>query len=54
MGVFMLRQIRFSQLLCPLCALLCLTLNISPSRAADRPNILLIVAGDAIWLGIRK
>ena len=32
-----------------LCALLCLTLNISSSRAADKPNILLIVADDLGW-----
>ena len=37
-----------------LCALICLLLNISASKAADRPNILLIVADDAFWLGIRK
>jgi hypothetical protein len=29
-------------------------LTVSPSKAADRPNILLIVADDAIWLGIQK
>ena len=37
-----------------LCAMICVTLSISPSVAAHRPNILLIVAGDAIWLGIQK
>ena len=37
-----------------LCALICLLLTISASKAADKPNILLIVADDAIWLGIRK
>ena len=37
-----------------LCALICLMLTVSASKAADRPNILLIVADDAFWLGIRK
>ena len=37
-----------------LCALICLTLSVSPTKAADRPNILLIVADDAFWLGIQK
>ena len=37
-----------------LCALICFTLSVSPSIAADKPNILLIVAGDCIWLGIWK
>ena len=37
-----------------LCALFCLTSSISSSVAADKPNILLIVADDAFWLGIQK
>ena len=37
-----------------LCALICLTLSVSPSKAAERPNILLIVADDAFWLGFQK
>jgi hypothetical protein len=36
------------------CAMFCLTSSLSPSVAADKPNILLIVADDAIWLGIQK
>jgi hypothetical protein len=37
-----------------LCALICLMLTVSASKAAEKPNILLIVADDAIWLGIQK
>jgi hypothetical protein len=37
-----------------LCALISLTLSVSASKAAEKPNILLIVADDAIWLGIQK
>jgi hypothetical protein len=37
-----------------LCALICLTLSVSPSTVADKPNILLIVADDVFWLGIQK
>ncbi|MEY3601768.1 MAG: hypothetical protein RL169_1012 [Armatimonadota bacterium] len=43
---------RFPQLLCSLYALLCLMLNCSPSRAADKPNILLIVADDVLTQGV--
>ena len=32
-----------------LCALICLTLSMIPSIAADKPNILLIVADDLGW-----
>ena len=32
-----------------LCALICFTLSVSPSTAADKPNILLIVADDLGW-----
>ena len=32
-----------------LCALICFTLSVSPSIAADKPNILLIVADDLGW-----
>ncbi len=42
---------RFPQLLCSLCALLCLMLNCSPSQGADKPNILLIVADDLLTQG---
>ena len=37
-----------------LCALICFTLYVSPTKAAERPNILLIVADDAFWLGFQK
>ena len=37
-----------------LCALFCLTSSISSSVAADKPNILLIVADDVFWLDIQK
>ena len=37
-----------------LCAMICVTLSMIRANVAKRPNILLIVAGDAIWLGIRK
>jgi hypothetical protein len=37
-----------------LCALICFTLHVSPTKAADKPNILLIVADDAFWLGFQK
>ncbi|MEY3601767.1 MAG: hypothetical protein RL169_1011 [Armatimonadota bacterium] len=43
---------RFPQLLCSLYALLCLTLYSSPSHAADKPNILLIVADDVLTQGV--
>lgn len=36
------------------CAMFCLTSSISPSVAADKPNILLIVADDAFWLDNQK
>lgn|GEM_PF-946860 len=34
-----------------LCALFCLTLSVSASKAADRPNILLIVADEQFSAG---
>jgi hypothetical protein len=37
-----------------LCALICLTLSVSASKAAEKPNNLLIVADDVFWLGIQK
>ena len=37
-----------------LCALICFTLYVSPTKATERPNILLIVADDAFWLGFQK
>ena len=37
-----------------LCALICFTLYVGASKAAERPNILLIVADDAFWLGFQK
>ena len=37
-----------------LCALIYFTLYVGASKAADKPNILLIVADDAFWLGIQK
>ena len=37
-----------------ICAMFCLTSSISSSVAADKPNILLIVADDAFWLDIQK
>ena len=37
-----------------LCALICLTLSISPSVAADKPNILLVVADDQFSAGYAK
>ena len=37
-----------------LCALICFTLSVSQTKAADKPNILLIVADDAFWMGIQK
>ena len=37
-----------------LCALICFTLYVGASKAADKPNVLLIVADDAFWLGIQK
>ena len=37
-----------------LCALICFTLFVGASKAEDRPNILLIVADDAFWLGFQK
>jgi hypothetical protein len=37
-----------------LCALICQMLTVSASTAAEKPNILLIVADDVFWLGIQK
>ena len=37
-----------------LCALISLMLSVSASKAADRPNILLIVAGDQFSAGYAK
>ena len=54
MGVFMTKRIRFSSLRSALCALICFTLSVGASKAEDRPNILLIVADDAFWLGVQK
>jgi len=34
-----------------LCALFCLTLSVSASKAAEKPNILLIVADDQLSAG---
>jgi hypothetical protein len=45
---------RFRQVLWAVCAMLGLTLNNSPSRAADKPNILLIVADDQFSAGDAK
>ena len=47
MGVFLEGKTR--GVFTAICAMFCLTFNISPSRAADRPNILLIVADDLGW-----
>ena len=52
MGVFLEGKTR--GVFTAICAMFCLTLNISPSRAADKPNIFLIVADDVFWLDNQK
>jgi len=37
-----------------LCALICLALSVSASKAAEKPNILLIVADDQFSAGYAK
>ena len=37
-----------------LCAMFCVTLSMSPANAADKPNILLIVADDRFSAGNAK
>jgi hypothetical protein len=37
-----------------LCALICISLSVSPSTAADKPNILLIVADVPHMLELQK
>jgi hypothetical protein len=37
-----------------LCALICLTLSVSASKGAEKPNILLIVADDQFSAGYAK
>ena len=52
MGVFLEGKTR--GVFTAICAMFCLTSSISPSIAADKPNILLIVADDAFWVDIQK
>ena len=54
MNVFMMRRMRHPFLLSTLCAFVFLMLSVSPSTAADKPNILLIVADDPHMLELQK
>ena len=54
MNVFMMRRMRHPFLLRTVCALVFLTLSVSPSTAANKPNILLIVADDHHMLELQK
>ena len=52
MGVFLEGKTR--GVFTAICAMFCLTSSISPSVAAHKPNILLIVADDVSWLDNQK